>query len=209
MSSVLVRFDDKDRLYNKGAAEWVLRRCNKVYNEYGDIVDLTQQGQEEMMEVVTNMAKRGLRCICLSYTDYPLQDGSRPADFFENVDNLDNNLTAMAVVGIKDPVRKEVPEAVRICQNAGICVRMVTGDNIHTAQHIARECGILNGEDGHIAMEGPTFRDMAAHELIPILPNLRVLARSSPEDKLTLVKMLKQQGEVVAVTGDGEWAGRV
>lgn len=80
-------------------------------------------------------------------------------------------------------------------------VRMVTGDNIHTAQHIAMECGILGPE--HVALEGPTFRTMAAHELMHILPNLRVLARSSPEDKLMLVSMLKKQGEVVAVTGDG------
>ncbi len=104
-------------------------------------------------------------------------------------------------MGIKDPVRKEVPEAVRVCQRAGITVRMVTGDNIHTAQHIARECGILT--DDAVALEGPVFRHMPANELLPLLPKLRVLARSSPEDKLTLVSMLKQQGDVVAVTGDG------
>ncbi|MEW5304021.1 MAG: hypothetical protein WDW36_006657 [Sanguina aurantia] len=107
----------------------------------------------------------------------------------------------MAILGIKDPVRREVPEAVRVCQQAGILVRMVTGDNIHTARCIARECGILG--EGHLALEGPSFRAMSHMELIPLLPRLRVLARSSPEDKLKFVTLLKSQGEVVAVTGDG------
>ncbi len=159
---------------------------------------------------------------------------------------LDNGLIAYAIVGIKDPVRKEVPAAVATCQRAGIVVRMVssaaadhllaqahherrdrlaavttmalphqrtlarvrasqvTGDNIHTAQHISRECGILVEGEDTIALEGPVFRSMSAQELVPLLPRLRVLARSSPEDKLTLVSLLKKQGEVVAVTGDGE-----
>ncbi|PNW74900.1 hypothetical protein CHLRE_12g505350v5 [Chlamydomonas reinhardtii] len=200
MASCSVKFADKFRHYNKGAAEWVLKRCTSMYNG-SQIVQMGDAEREKLVEVVTGMAKRGLRCICLTYTDYPLVDDSRPADFFEDSDNLDRNLVALAIVGIKDPVRKEVPEAVRVCQRAGITVRMVTGDNIHTAQHIARECGILT-EDA-VAMEGPDFRKMAAQELLPLLPKLRVLARSSPEDKLTLVSMLKQHGDVVAVTGDG------
>jgi magnesium-transporting ATPase (P-type) len=151
---------------------------------------------------------------------------------------VDSDLIAYAIVGIKDPVRAEVPDAVATCQRAGITVRMVTGgyngflqflfqedcyvvarnsilvrtdlslcspstgDNVHTAQHIARECGILTGEAG-VVLEGPAFRAMPESELIPLLPKLRVLARSSPEDKLTLVRLLKDQSEVVAVTGDG------
>ncbi|EFJ50671.1 hypothetical protein VOLCADRAFT_88435 [Volvox carteri f. nagariensis] len=200
MASATIKFADKFRHYNKGAAEWVLKRCTSMYDG-ARVIEMTEVERARLMEVVTGMAKRGLRCICLTYTDYPLVDDSRPLDFFEDSDYLDRNLVAMAIVGIKDPVRKEVPEAVRVCQRAGITVRMVTGDNIHTAQHIARECGILT--DDCIALEGPDFRKMAAQELLPLLPKLRVLARSSPEDKLTLVSMLKQQGEVVAVTGDG------
>jgi P-type Ca2+ transporter type 2C len=75
---------------------------------------------------------------------------------------------------LQDPVRKEVPAAVATCQRAGITVRMVTGDNIHTAKHIARDCGILT-DDG-IALEGPQFRQMPAQELIPLLPRLQVSA---------------------------------
>eukprot|EP00879_Flechtneria_rotunda_P003828 GHRR01004068.1.p1 GENE.GHRR01004068.1~~GHRR01004068.1.p1 ORF type:complete len:993 (+),score=315.28 GHRR01004068.1:1703-4681(+) len=202
MASVLIRRDDKTlRLYNKGAAEWVLKRCVSLHNEYGEIVPMTDAMREQLLQTVVAMASRGLRCICLTYTDYPAHDASRPADFFEDADRVDRDLVATAIVGIKDPVRKEVPHAVEVCQNAGIMVRMVTGDNIHTARHIAKECGILT--DQGVALEGPTFRSMPANELIPMLKDLQVLARSSPEDKLTLVSLLKKEGEVVAVTGDG------
>ena len=73
---------------------------------------------------------------------------------------------------MQDPVRKEVPDAVATCQRAGIMVRMVTGDNLHTAMHIAAECGIL--AEGGLALEGPTFRSMSEEELIPLLPQLQV-----------------------------------
>ncbi|PNH03295.1 Plasma membrane calcium-transporting ATPase 4 [Tetrabaena socialis] len=203
MAGVLVREPSTGnlRLYNKGAAEWVLRRCESLMRPDGTTEPMDAAKLEEMIELVTGMAKRGLRCICLSYRDYPADDPSYPPEFFEDSDQVDNGLIAFAIVGIKDPVRAEVPDAVATCQRAGIIVRMVTGDNIHTAQHIARECGILT--DDAIAMEGPAFRAMPAAELIPLLPRLRVLARSSPEDKLVLVSLLKKQGEVVAVTGDG------
>lgn len=78
---------------------------------------------------------------------------------------------------------------------------MVTGDNIHTAKHIAAECGILT--EGGLAMEGPDFRAMPEDDLIALLPRLQVLARSSPADKLILVRTLKKMGDIVAVTGDG------
>lgn len=78
----------------------------------------------------------------------------------------------MSCVDVQDPVREEVPAAVATCTRAGIVVRMVTGDNIHTARHIAKECGILS-ENG-LALEGPVFRKMAEAELIPLLPQLQV-----------------------------------
>ena len=79
---------------------------------------------------------------------------------------------------LQDPVRKEVPDAVAVCKRAGIFVRMVTGDNVHTASHIARECGIMM--EGGLALEGPTFRKMTEEELIPILPKLQVSHAGSP-----------------------------
>ncbi|EFJ44186.1 calcium-transporting ATPase [Volvox carteri f. nagariensis] len=163
MASVLVRLGDKYRLYNKGAAEWVLKRCSRCITQAG-VVEMTPALRGQLLDEVTAMAKRGLRCICLTYADFALVDPKRPADFFEDVDNVDNDLTCIGIVGIKDPVRTEVPDAVRTCKRAGITVRMVTGDNIHTARHIARECGILYdmgpGKPEPVAMEGPAFRDM-------------------------------------------------
>ncbi|KAI8473287.1 MAG: plasma membrane calcium ATPase [Monoraphidium minutum] len=209
MASVLVRKEGRLRLYNKGAAEWVLQRCTRMADAAGGVrrrlphcsLPPLPRPPEPPPQVVIGMASRGLRCICLAYTDYDAVDPSRAADYFADPDRADRDLVALAIVGIKDPVRREVPDAVKVCQKAGIVVRMVTGDNIHTARHIARECGILT--DTGVALEGPAFRTMPAHELIPLLPRLQVLARSSPEDKLTLVSLLKKEGEVVAVTGDG------
>jgi Ca2+-transporting ATPase len=110
-------------------------------------------------------------------------------------------LTFMSLVGIEDPVRPGVPEAVATCRNAGVVVRMVTGDNINTARAIATKCGIYT--QGGIAMEGPKFRTLTEEEMDKILPRLQVLARSSPTDKQILVGRLKYLGETVAVTGDG------
>lgn len=199
MASVLVKHDDRThRLYNKGAAEWVLQASNRAFNEYGDIVPITDELRAALMAAVVGMASRGLRCICLAYTDVP-SDVSE--ELLEDSANFDKDLIVMAIVGIKDPIRPEVPDAVATCQRAGIVVRMVTGDNIHTAKHIAEECGILTSE--YEAMEGPDFRVLTSDELSVVLPKLRVLARSSPEDKLILVRELKKLREVVAVTGDG------
>ncbi|KAF2322596.1 hypothetical protein GH714_019695 [Hevea brasiliensis] len=114
----------------------------------------------------------------------------------------EDNYTLVAVVGIKDPVRPGVKEAVKTCLEAGIIVRIVTGDNINTAKAIARECGILT-DDG-IAIEGPDFRDKSPQEMEEIIPKLQVMARSSPSDKHKLVTQLRNVfKEVVAVTGDG------
>jgi Ca2+-transporting ATPase len=109
-------------------------------------------------------------------------------------------MTFNGLVGIQDPVRPGVPEAVAKCNFAGVSVRMVTGDNVVTAKAIATDCGIYT--DG-IVMEGPTFRNLGEAEMNEILPNLQVLARSSPEDKRILVTRLRALGEIVAVTGDG------
>jgi Ca2+-transporting ATPase len=114
---------------------------------------------------------------------------------------FEENMTLLAFFAIKDPLRKEVKKAVLDCKKAGVTVRMLTGDNLLTATSIAKECDILS-TDG-IALEGGKFREMEDKELIDILPRLQVLARCSPTDKHRLVSLLRKQGEVVAVTGDG------
>jgi len=121
----------------------------------------------------------------------------------EDCDNLFINMTWLCVCGIQDPVRKEVPEAVLTCQRAGVIVRMVTGDHLETAKHIAKQCRILTCKE-HICMTGSQFRNLSEDDKKKYLPNLRVLARSKPSDKEALVKWYKEvNGDVVAVTGDG------
>jgi Ca2+-transporting ATPase len=116
-------------------------------------------------------------------------------------DDIFNEMIFIGVVGIMDPLRPGVAQAVADCRKAGVFVRMVTGDNVLTAKAIATECGIFTR--GGIIMEGPRFRTLSSSQMDQIIPRLQVLARSSPEDKRILVKRLKEIGETVAVTGDG------
>ncbi|KAJ1566521.1 hypothetical protein HK405_009470 [Cladochytrium tenue] len=114
---------------------------------------------------------------------------------------LEQALVFAGLVGIEDPLRVGVPEAVAQCQSAGVFVRMVTGDNVITAKSIALRCGIYTS--GGVIMEGAYFRNMGPDEMAAKLPRLQVLARSSPTDKQMLVAKLRELGEIVAVTGDG------
>jgi Ca2+-transporting ATPase len=133
MASVLLHTNNNSLLLlNKGAAEWVLAKCDRVAvtdaNGRLSIQPLDEVTRAQLMDTVVGMASRGLRCICLATRELPGEDPTRPANFFESSENLDVNMTAVAIVGIKDPVRAEVPAAVATCQKAGIVVRMVTGE---------------------------------------------------------------------------------
>ncbi|KAI9009873.1 hypothetical protein BC832DRAFT_518476, partial [Gaertneriomyces semiglobifer] len=190
----------KYRLYTKGASEIVLSLCTHIVDSDGErIRPISQNDTSRVQRTIKRWASQGLRTLALGY-----RDTNHPLVTFESQgkkDDPEHDLVFIGLVGIKDPLRKEVPGAVALCQNAGLTIRMVTGDNILTACKIARECGIMFG-DG-IALEGPVFRSMSEEERIAVIPRLQVLARSSPGDKHTLVNLLKRLGEVVAVTGDG------
>lgn len=214
MSSAVVRKGVHLRLYNKGAAEMVLPKCTQYVDHLFIKYAITEEKQSELNQTIEEMAGRGMRTLALTYRDLdedefnfsldkkPLDEPlGRKKGFAEAPDE---DLILLAIVGIKDPVRPEVPEAVAQCKHAGIFVRMVTGDNIYTAKHIAKDCGILT--DHGLALEGPEFRQRAEKDLEGLkrdLPKIQVLARSSPSDKHTLVSLLRDEGEVVAVTGDG------
>ena len=113
--------------------------------------------------------------------------------------HLASDLVLVGILALEDPLRPGVREALADCARAGVQVKMCTGDHGLTAQSIARQCGILT-DDGMV-MEGPSFRALSDAERRQVVPHLRVLARSSPEDKLALVNTLKELGETVAVTG--------
>ncbi|XP_049428986.1 plasma membrane calcium-transporting ATPase 1-like [Epinephelus fuscoguttatus] len=214
MSTVLKNHDGSYRMFSKGASEILLRKCCKILIADGQAKAFKPRDRDDLVKkVIEPMASEGLRTICLAYRDFPASDGEPD---WEDEAHILTGLTCIGVVGIEDPVRPEVPDAIRKCQRAGITVRMVTGDNINTARAIASKCGILQPGDDFLCMEGKEFNRRIRNELgeieqeriDKIWPKLRVLARSSPTDKHTLVKgiidsTVLEQRQVVAVTGDG------
>ncbi|XP_028574694.1 plasma membrane calcium-transporting ATPase 2 isoform X1 [Podarcis muralis] len=213
MSTVIKMPDESFRMYSKGASEIVLKKCSKILNSAGEPRIFRPRDRDEMVKkVIEPMACDGLRTICVAYRDFP----SSPEPDWEDENDILSDLTCICVVGIEDPVRPEVPEAIRKCQRAGITVRMVTGDNINTARAIAIKCGIIHPGEDFLCIEGKEFNrrirnekgDIEQERIDKIWPKLRVLARSSPTDKHTLVKGIidstqVEQRQVVAVTGDG------
>lgn len=195
MAVVLELPGGKCRCHCKGAAEIILQTCDKVLDSTGQAVPLDEISINHLKNVIESFASEALRTLCLVYVD--LENKFSPNDQIP-----ENGYTCIAIVGIKDPVRPGVKDAVQTCKSAGITVLMVTGDNINTAKAIAEECGILT-DDG-VAIEGPDFRQKSLEELRELIPKIQVMARSSPLDKHTLVKHLRtMHNEVVAVTGDG------
>uniref|UniRef100_A0A8C7CN49 Calcium-transporting ATPase n=1 Tax=Oncorhynchus kisutch TaxID=8019 RepID=A0A8C7CN49_ONCKI len=213
MSTVIKLSDGSFRMYSKGASEIVLKKCTKILNQEGEPRVFRPRDKDEMVKkVIEPMACDGLRTICVAYRDFP----GDPEPLWDNENDILNELTAVCVVGIEDPVRPEVPDAIIRCQRAGITVRMVTGDNINTARAIAIKCGIIHPGEDFLCIDGKEFNRRIRNEkgeveqerMDKVWPKLRVLARSSPTDKHTLVKgiidsCLTDQRQVVAVTGDG------
>ncbi|KAF5665161.1 putative calcium P-type ATPase [Fusarium heterosporum] len=206
--AVLVKIhDDRYRLLVKGAAEVVFEYCAFVISDptfRTPIVRLSETDRVSYRTTIEDYANRMLRPVAIAYRDFSEQeifDGPDDDPDNINLEWLASGLSFIGTFGIRDPLRPEVADSVRQCQNAGVFVRMVTGDNFLTAKAIAVECGIYTA--GGIAMDGPTFRDLTQEQLDAVIPRLQVLARSSPEDKLLLVTHLKRMNETVAVTGDG------
>eukprot|EP00163_Fabomonas_tropica_P011977 TRINITY_DN2302_c0_g1_i6.p1 TRINITY_DN2302_c0_g1~~TRINITY_DN2302_c0_g1_i6.p1 ORF type:complete len:805 (-),score=234.90 TRINITY_DN2302_c0_g1_i6:1546-3960(-) len=194
MSTVIRQPDGKGyRMYVKGASEIVLGLCDRIRVK-DDVKELDNEHSGDVQDCIDKYASDALRTIGLAYVDF-----DQDRDWSEEPED---GLVWLGVVGIKDPVRKEVPAAVKSCQDAGIMVRMVTGDNLITAKNIAKACGIYQEGFGEV-MEGPDFRKLSDDEYADVLPRLQVLARSSPTDKQILVQQLQRLGQVVAVTGDG------
>lgn len=185
----------------KGASEIVLKACDKYINEQGKTVPLDKSIREMLTKKINVYAEDALRTIGVAFKPLPTTYTPPTNENSESCVDDDSELIFMGIFGIKDPVRDEVPNAVKQCQMAGVVVRMVTGDNLITAKSIATQCGILH-DDG-IVMEGPAFRRLSPQHMDSIVGKLQVLARSSPLDKQILVNCLKRIGETVAVTGDG------
>ncbi|PRQ36149.1 putative calcium-transporting ATPase [Rosa chinensis] len=205
-SGILIKrkTDNTMQVHWKGAAEVILAMCNSYHNASGHIKDMDDDAKEKLEHIIQGMAASSLRCIAFAHKEVSAEEQVDP----EHHKTLlkDNGLTLLGLVGLKDPCRPGVKKAVEDCQHAGVNIKMITGDNIFTAKSIATECGILKPEEdktNDAVIEGVQFRNYTPEERMQKVDNIRVMARSSPSDKLLMVQCLKQKGHVVAVTGDG------
>ncbi|RWR91485.1 calcium-transporting ATPase 10, plasma membrane-type [Cinnamomum micranthum f. kanehirae] len=190
----------------KGAAEIVLSSCTSWLDPDGSVKPMDQDKMNEFKNAIEDMAAGSLRCVAFAYRSYGVENVPIDEEQRDQWELPEDELVVMAIVGIKDPCRPGVKDAVQLCTRAGVKVRMVTGDNIQTAKAIALECGILDSEAAAVyptLIEGKTFRALPDNEREEVAEKISVMGRSSPNDKLLLVKALRKRGHVVAVTGDG------
>jgi len=160
--STVIPWRDGYRLFTKGASEIILHKCDYILGRDGEVKPFTGNKKSKLItNVIEVMAAEGLRTMALAYRDfvkdYPSTNDTliHSEPNWEDESSIVNKLTLLSIVGIEDPVRPEVPEAIKTCQRAGITVRMVTGDNINTAQSIATKCGIFR--PGFLILEGKDF----------------------------------------------------
>lgn len=221
--SVLTKPADSDtnQLLVKGAPEGLLARCTKIMQSDGTIVALDQAGKDIISSQQQRMAGRALRTLALAYKDLEgdlaTYDGTtgHPATKIlsrdtSSFDAIECDLTFVGLVGIIDPPRDEIAPMVRVCKTAGIRIMMITGDNKLTAEAIAKDVGILSKDfDADSSFTGADFFKKKEDEQRRILMKGThnggglVFSRTEPKHKQQLVKLLKSQGCVVAMTGDG------
>lgn len=182
-------FTTKDGItYYKGTPEKLIEHCTKIMSSNGEIVE--NNDREALNVEITAMTRNAMRCIAVTMAS---------GDLVEN--ELPNNMTFLGIIGVVDPVRDEVPSAVKTAHKAGIQVIEITGDCIETAVAVATECGIY--KDGDLALTNDEFEVMSDDEVKSIIPRLRVISRCSPNTKLRLVTLAQEIGKSVAMTGDG------
>ena len=185
-------------VYVKGAPEYVMNFCSQQITAQGLVpMESSRPAVEAKLLQYQNQAMRTLGfAYALVGDDEPYFVAGHLAPHIR--------LTFLGVTAIADPVRKEVPEAVAECLQAGIQVKIVTGDTPATAREIARQISLWKPEDGdRNIITGPEFANLDDKTLLERIPDLKVIARARPMDKERLVKLLQSQDEVVAVTGDG------
>lgn len=209
-------------LYTKGAPESVIARCSYVRNRDGSTVSMTNGFRASLLERVNKLAKTPLRTLAFALredlsADLANYDGTEehPAHaslcVSENDDyakDIENNLTFVGLCGIKDPPRPQVKPSIELCKQAGIRVIMITGDKKETADAIAREIGIFSPSEDitNKSFTGAQFFELSEAQRTEYMMSDRggrVFSRTDPKDKQELVKLLKANGEIAAMTGDG------
>lgn len=179
----------------KGAPEIVLEKCTHVVDQAGRPLELTPEERKHLLEINADMAGKAYRTLGLGYRVLDVL----PAEISPEI--IESGLIFAGLVGMTDPVREEVYEAIRLCKNAHIEVVMVTGDHVRTAEAVAKEIGLW--EEGAEIMDGVELESVSEEELSKRVERIRVYARVAPLHKVKIVNAFKSRGHVVAMTGDG------
>ncbi len=186
MMSILSKEESGEYVYAKGAFEVIIDKCTHIL-ENGKSRKLTEEKKAQLLEINTHLTTRALRTLSFAY---------------KNSDNdtnyTEDKFTFLGTVALEDPPREEIKEAIEICRKAQIKVKMITGDNSETAKAIGRQVNIT----GKLLL-GKQISEMSDDELKLAVMETTIFARVNPEHKLRIVKALKQQGEIVTMTGDG------
>lgn len=185
--SVVCKNVKENVVYSKGATEILLKKCK--YIQRGDrTFTLTSKERENILKINSELTSKTFRTLALAYKKIDKVDKK----------NLETDLVFVGFVAMEDPPREEVKLSLEVCKKAGISVKMITGDNKETAIAIAKQIG-LSGK----VLEGSELESLTDNELEKIISSVVIFARVKPEDKLRIVRALKQNGEVVTMTGDG------
>ena len=193
MMTTIHKIGKKYRIITKGAPDVLIKKCTKCYNN-GSISSI--YSKEESIKYQNNeMSEKALRVIAVAYKDVD----NLPINI--NADAIENDLIFVGLIGMIDPPREGVKEAVRTCRKAGIKTVMITGDHLQTAKAIAKELGILR--KGDFAVAGDELEKISDQELERNIMRYSVFARVTPEHKVRIVKAFRNAGQIVAMTGDG------
>ncbi len=194
MMSTVHETDGKIRQFTKGAPDEVLKKCTNILTDSG-VRPITEDDRAKILGENKRMADKALRVLAAAYRDYQ----APPVEYTPEA--LEEDLTFIGIVGMIDPVRPEVKEAIKQCHSAGIRAVMITGDHRDTAVAIAEELGILT--DPSQAITGADLNKLSDEELTANIEKYSVYARVQPEHKVRIVKAWKSLGKIVAMTGDG------
>ena len=194
MMSTIHNIDNEIIQYTKGACEILLEKCTG-YLENGNVIPITDEIKNKIISKNKEFADRALRVLGVAYKEYDKKpENCEP-------ENIENNLIFIGFVGMIDPCRPEVYEAIKECKNAGIRTIMITGDHKDTAVAIGKDLGIISNDEE--AITGTELEKISDEELIEIVNKCSIFARVQPEHKTRIVNALKAQNLVTAMTGDG------
>lgn len=203
--TTLHRKKSKQVVYSKGSVEEILKQCSYI-EDRGKILPLSAERRQQVLKAGKEMSDQALRVLATCYREET--DGSDFASIQKNVRTeqewsrrLEKDMVFTGMVGLKDPVREGVKEAVSLFKSAGVKTVMITGDHVDTALAIAKELGIAGNQKE--CLTGAELETLTEEEVKRRLPNVHVFARVSPVHKVKIVKMLKAAGNIVAMTGDG------